>query len=78
MDLRLSLSIILTTTVYVILICTTVFDPFLYSKSLDLIGLDVMTAKRGYYAVIEINLCPALTIDNNLERIRAYALSHSF
>ena len=47
-------------------------------KSLDLIGLDVMTAKRGYYAVIEVNLCPALTINNNLERIRAYALSHSF
>lgn len=46
-------------------------------KSLDLIGLDVMTAKRGLYAVIEVNLCPALTIDNNLERIRNHVLSHS-
>lgn len=47
-------------------------------KSLDLIGLDIMIASRGQYVVTEVNLCPAITLEHNLQRIKAHVDSDSF
>lgn len=47
-------------------------------KSLDLIGLDIMIASRGQYVVTEVNLCPAVTLEHNLQRIKAHVDSDSF
>lgn len=47
-------------------------------KSLDLIGLDIMIISHGQYVVTEVNLCPAITLEHNLQRIKAHVDSDSF
>lgn len=47
-------------------------------KSLDLIGLDIMIISHGQYAVTEVNLCPAITLEHNLQRIKAHVDSATF
>lgn len=47
-------------------------------KSLDLIGLDIMLSRRNHYVITELNLCPAITIPDNLQRIKDHVLSDRF
>lgn len=44
-------------------------------KHLDLIGIDVMYRRGSEYAVSEVNLCPALQITSNLEKVVRYVHS---
>lgn len=44
-------------------------------RHLDLIGLDVMYRRGNEYAVSEVNLCPALQITSNLEKVVRYVHS---
>lgn len=47
-------------------------------KSLDLIGLDIMLSRRNHYVITEVNLCPAITIPGNLQRIKDHVDHNSF
>ena len=44
-------------------------------KSIDLIGFDVMYRRNGEYALCEVNLCPALQISSNIEKVACYVRS---
>lgn len=40
-------------------------------QNAHLVGADIMLAKKkGVYAVTELNFCPSVTIDTNLQRIK--------
>lgn len=57
---------------------TSFFDDVQQWDLLDkyhLIAFDIMIDEHFNYAVCETNFCPALTINNNLERIRDYVQS---
>jgi len=47
-------------------------------KVIDLAGIDIMLARQGQYVITEVNLCPAVTLPDNLERIKQHALSPAF
>ena len=38
-------------------------------QSIDLAGIDIMYRREGEYAVTEVNLCPALTIEDNIQKV---------
>jgi hypothetical protein len=38
-------------------------------RGFDLVGLDVMYGREGDYRVCELNLCPAMTINTNLQKV---------
>lgn len=44
-------------------------------RNLDLVGVDVMYRRDNQYALSEINLCPALQITSNLEKVARHVLS---
>lgn len=44
-------------------------------KGIDLCGIDVMYSRRNDYAIAEVNLCPSLEIESNLQRISSHVLS---
>jgi hypothetical protein len=44
-------------------------------KGIDLCGIDVMYSRRNDYAIAEVNLCPSLAIESNLQRISNHVLS---
>lgn len=44
-------------------------------KGIDLCGIDVMYSRRNDYAIAEVNLCPSLKIESNLQRISNHVLS---
>jgi len=46
-------------------------------KGIDLCGIDVMYSRRNDYAIAEVNLCPSLEIESNLQRISNHVLSLS-
>ena len=46
-------------------------------KHLDLVGIDVMIANLGQYVITEFNLCPAITIEQNLQRIKEHVFQGS-
>lgn len=46
-------------------------------KAIDLAGIDILYADRENYVVCEINLCPAITIESNLQRIKEHVHSSS-
>ena len=47
-------------------------------NNLDLVGIDVMYAKRGEYVVTEFNLCPAITLEHNIQKVKEHVDSDSF
>jgi hypothetical protein len=47
-----------------------------FFESIDIGGLDVLFNKHDHsYVVCELNLCPSLSIQNNLERVASHVLS---
>lgn len=57
---------------------TDVYDRIAASPLLrlfDLIGIDVMYRRDNEYAVSEVNLCPALQIPSNLDKVARYVHS---
>ena len=46
-------------------------------KGIDLAGVDILYAGNGKYVVAEVNLCPSLQIETNLEEVARYVLSLS-
>lgn len=44
-------------------------------KGIDFCGIDVMYSRRNDYAIAEVNLCPSLEIQPNLQRISNHVLS---
>jgi glutathione synthase/RimK-type ligase-like ATP-grasp enzyme len=47
-------------------------------NNLDLVGIDVMYARRGEYVITEFNLCPAITLEHNLQKVAEHVNSDSF
>lgn len=47
-------------------------------NNLDLVGIDVMYARRGEYVITEFNLCPAITLEHNLQKVVEHVNSDSF
>lgn len=47
-------------------------------NNLDLVGIDVMYTKRGEYVVTEFNLCPAITLEHNIQKVTEHVNSDSF
>lgn len=41
-------------------------------KHVHLCAADIMLSKRANYVVCELNFCPSITIDSNLERIKEH------
>jgi len=46
-------------------------------KTAHLCAADILLAKKGQYVVCELNFCPALTIPDNLERLKNHVVSYS-
>lgn len=47
-------------------------------NNLDLVGIDVMYARRDKYVITEFNLCPAITLEHNLQKVAEHVNSDSF
>lgn len=47
-------------------------------NNLDLVGIDVMYVRRGEYVITEFNLCPAITLEHNLQKVAEHVNSDSF
>lgn len=41
-------------------------------KQSDIVGIDVMLDRHNNYQVCEFNTCPALTLDNNIEKVKEH------